>query len=320
MNWIRMAVAMKGDASVHLLAERTTRGDVPKAIGHIQCVLSELPAHARDGNLRGTPDTLLEQWAMWTGKRGEFAAAFRDILCTDGMVSAWDRHNGAAIRDSDGARERMKAKRQLEREEKSRQLEAKKQALLPASFGEPFGERSQNVRDVFPSDGTGRDGTNYSSTEIAAVVVTGQSSGSSGGDVVGLLEPTAAGIYAGLRRSHRDPLAFDAMVRAAVEPITGGVRFTWLEASAAIVQLRGTGREVTTKLLRAFMADARKRPDASSDRARPEADPWFHRSQELSKLRAQNEYLIDDCRPHDVKPEPEWAAEADRRYPPRKVA
>lgn len=50
-------------------------------------------------------------------------------------------------------------------------------------------------------------------------------------------------------------------------------------------------------------------------RPRLEADPWFHKSQELSKLRAQNEYLIDDCRPDECVPEPDWAAEADLYYP-----
>lgn len=116
MNWIRVATTMKGDTSVHQLAHQLTKGDVPKIIGHLQCLLSELPAHARDGDLRAIPDSLLEQWAMWSGKRGAFADAFRTVMCADrAVVRAWDKHNGAAIREADRNRKNVAAHRERKR-------------------------------------------------------------------------------------------------------------------------------------------------------------------------------------------------------------
>lgn len=102
MNWIRMATTMKGDATVHRLAAVLTKGDVPKMIGHLQCVLAELPAHARNGDISGVPASLLEHWALWTGRRGQFDTEFRAAMCTDaGVIRAWDVHNGSAIREAD---------------------------------------------------------------------------------------------------------------------------------------------------------------------------------------------------------------------------
>jgi hypothetical protein len=161
MNWIRLATTMKGDTSVHQLAHRLTKGDVPKVIGHLQCLLSELPAHARDGDLRAIPDSLLEQWAMWGGKRGAFADAFRTIMCSDRtVVRAWDKHNGAAIREADRNRRNVAAYRERKRNDDDDPTGGTP-ARHPVRTGPVSGDAS-----AYPIvNGTGRDG-NSSSTAL----------------------------------------------------------------------------------------------------------------------------------------------------------
>lgn len=115
MNWIRIAVGIMDDPTTHALAE-ALGVSVPATTGHMVGVLRCLPQHARDGDLSNVPDTTLERWAMWTGKRGRFAAAFRAQLCdAQGVVRSWEKHNGAALREGD--RQREKAKRYRERAE-----------------------------------------------------------------------------------------------------------------------------------------------------------------------------------------------------------
>lgn len=149
MNWIRIATGIMQDPSIHAVAD-ATGVSVPTTTGHVVGVLTYLPEHARGGDLSGVSDTTLERWAMWTGKRGRFAAAFRAHLCTaQGLVRSWEKHNGAAIRDSDYDRERKKVKR-----------EADKAARRAADVRKvSAGQNPDSPPDVHRRrDGTGRDG------------------------------------------------------------------------------------------------------------------------------------------------------------------
>lgn len=115
MNWIRIATGILNDPSIHAVAD-AAGVSVPTTTGHVVGVLSYLPDHARGGDLSGVSDATLERWAMWTGKRGKFAAAFRAYLCdAQGVVRSWEKHNGAAIRKLDAdvqrKREQTKARR-----------------------------------------------------------------------------------------------------------------------------------------------------------------------------------------------------------------
>jgi len=331
MNWIRIVVGIKADPRVHSIAEDCCKNDIGKAVGHVVNVLVELPAHARDGILAGVSALTLEEWALWRGKPGMFSAAFRAHLCDGDRVRGWDKHNGSVIREKDADRERKAA--------------SKRSGGIP-----PESSRNSNGRPPEKTrDGTGRDVTTTNSLKKAAAAFCVDTSlpaaanvspdgspraaaappranrGRSltapllatvdavDGPLMARLATDAAAIYAGLRRSHRDPDAFDAMLRAAVEPITGGVTYRWDEASAAIVQLRGSGREITSQILRGWMASARRAQPAPI--ALGLGDPWRTKAEELASLRARNEYKIDDCRPLECEPEPDWAAECDRRYP-----
>ena len=154
MNWIRIAVGIMDDPSILELSE-VVGVSVPTTTGHVVGVLAKLPTHARTGDLSAVSDRAIEQWARWGGKQGKFAAAFRAYLCdTQGVVEAWEKHNGAALREADKARERMQAKR----------AEWKASHERSANVPRTDDERS-HVRN-----GTGRNGTTTTTTTVPAAV------------------------------------------------------------------------------------------------------------------------------------------------------
>ncbi len=99
MNWIRIAVGMQDDPKMADLAE-ALKVRLPHAVGLVVCTLIQFPDHAIDGDLSRIPASTLERWAGWHGKAGAYSTAFRAVLCTNGVVAAWEKHNGAPIRRS----------------------------------------------------------------------------------------------------------------------------------------------------------------------------------------------------------------------------
>jgi hypothetical protein len=75
--------------------------------------------HAREGSLANITDSQLEAWATWHGKRGAFAAFFREQLCDEaGIVRAWEEYNGRSIRRAEAAKERSRAYREQQERER----------------------------------------------------------------------------------------------------------------------------------------------------------------------------------------------------------
>lgn len=105
VNWIRVAVAIGDDPDIHELAGRLNI-PVAQAVGLVVCTLARFPEHAPDGNLTQLRDSLLERWAGWDGEKGQYATELRDIFLTDGVWASWEKHNGAAMRDAEAARQR----------------------------------------------------------------------------------------------------------------------------------------------------------------------------------------------------------------------
>jgi hypothetical protein len=65
------------------------------------------------GDLSEVSDATLEMWALWRGKRGVFAKAFRLQLCdANGVVRSWEKHNGGPLRDAKASADRSKAWRE----------------------------------------------------------------------------------------------------------------------------------------------------------------------------------------------------------------
>lgn len=112
--WIRMDAGITDDPRIWALAD-AIRKDVGATIGYVMCLLRKLPEQARDGDLSHVPDAMLEQWAMWPGKRGVFATAFVSEMCEGRRVRAWMKHNGAPLKELDDKRAAMSARRAAER-------------------------------------------------------------------------------------------------------------------------------------------------------------------------------------------------------------
>lgn len=142
MNWIRVATKMKGDPRLGALA-MACGVRVHEAVGLACCLLMELPEHARDGDVSEVPDVILEQWALWTGRPGLFAKAFRAQFCDEaGVVRAWEKHNGAALRRADAELERKRAARNV------RNVSARKSAEKRADTSPMSARRPHEIRDV----------------------------------------------------------------------------------------------------------------------------------------------------------------------------
>lgn len=149
MNWIRIATKMKGDPRLGAIAG-ACKVRIHEAVGLVCCTLMEFPDHARSGDVASVPDVVLEQWAMWTGKTGLFAQAFRENMCDEtGVVRAWEKHNGKALQkaEEDIARKRA-ARAEREHGAKAARAETEPSARQTTERREngarKFGGRRQN--------------------------------------------------------------------------------------------------------------------------------------------------------------------------------
>ena len=143
MEWIRISCRIGHDPKTVTLARRCGV-TVPAAVGHVVMLLSQLPAHAADGDLASVPSEVVEHWAGWQGQTGAWDAAFRALFCDEtGVVAAWERLNGAPLRELQQDRER-KAK-------------AKQRALQRHSGNVPpeFHRNSAGIPPEQPRNSTG---------------------------------------------------------------------------------------------------------------------------------------------------------------------
>lgn len=244
MNWIRIATGIKNDPRIASIAEYL-HVEPYAAVGLVVSTLCELPEHARTGDVKEVPNLALERWAGWDGERDAYAYAFRTWMCNDdGVVCSWERHNGAAIREADAARERAKAWR-----DEKRKTDDKPEAN---------GKRTKNVRRTYAStanaertplrDGTGRN--KELPTPLRAV-------GSSGGRAA----PTPPFAFAaklhhdaavGYWRAHQFPDAFAATLTAMAEGMHGPA-VPWETIGFALVEMQGAGARFSPATLRAFV-------------------------------------------------------------------
>lgn len=116
MNWIRVDVGLSADPKLHKFA-KALRVKRPEAIGLFVATLCQFPDHARDGDIGPVEPETLSEWAGWKGKPDAYASAFRAVFCDGGtVVTGWQKHNGAAIREAErnakNAREYRNRKRQ----------------------------------------------------------------------------------------------------------------------------------------------------------------------------------------------------------------
>ena len=111
MNWIRVDVGIASDPKLHQFA-KALKVRRAEAVGLFVMTLCQFPDHARDGDIAKVADETLAEWAGWTKRPAEYAAAFRAVFC-DGstVVSGWDKHNGAPLRKADNDARRKREER-----------------------------------------------------------------------------------------------------------------------------------------------------------------------------------------------------------------
>jgi hypothetical protein len=115
--WIRVDASAPNDPKMGELADylRTARAHAFGLVSGVWCAMAE---HAVDGDLTGVSDRTLEEWAGWTGKRGRFAAAFREIFLHKvvevdgkmGVLPGWNERQGALLSRMERDRQRHKNK------------------------------------------------------------------------------------------------------------------------------------------------------------------------------------------------------------------
>jgi len=152
MEWVAIDVHIAGDEITHRLAE-AFRLRIAEAAGLLTLAFAGMAQHAQDGSLATKTDSQIEEWARWHGKRGAFAAFFRKQLGDEaGQVRAWEKYNGAAIREAKASKERAKKWR----EDKKREREANAEERRTERRSQ---RRSGRGLSPVPNGSTGHDRT-----------------------------------------------------------------------------------------------------------------------------------------------------------------
>lgn len=107
MTWIRVESGIRGSAKIRRFA--TDLKIAPAAaVGHLVLLWGQVAEHVSSGDLSNTQDELLEEWALWTGRRGRFAKAYRAAFAPSGTIHDWQEHQGKLIERRMRDRERKR--------------------------------------------------------------------------------------------------------------------------------------------------------------------------------------------------------------------
>lgn len=150
--WIRVEAHAVDSVLIAELAEMLGIEPV-LALGHLTALGGAVAEHTDDGLIGNLPNTTIETWARWRGKRGDFARATREVLQDgDGRLAEWQEAMGKLVE---------KRERERSRKEKERVI----QKLMAAGMSEEearkvHGLSADNTRTVRgESVATERDGT-----------------------------------------------------------------------------------------------------------------------------------------------------------------
>lgn len=214
MTWLRFdADAAQSDVVGHLAEALGI--PAPHAFGcYVACCLG-FGAHRPDGRAGHVSDTTLEQWALWVGKRGRFAAAFRArCVAEDGTIRGWWRQEKLLNRQ----------------QEKNTRPGQKTRETRHKPGTNPAQERAGN--DTIRDDRKISDDDDPNVQNSAAAAA--------GSEAVFLgLSPEGAQALTGLLRASQNPAALLAEVRALTQGMRGP--FTAAHVSAALHDLTVAG-------------------------------------------------------------------------------
>lgn len=300
MNWIRIATKMKSDPRMGAIAA-ACKVRVPEAVGLVCCVLMEFPDHARDGDVGAVDDVVVEQWAGWNGKVGTFGAAFRQFLCDEsGVVRAWEKHNGAALRRLEADLER-KRRAKVERDSARIPQEFRRNDRGMSPDFHPSSAVDETRRDVTTKDTLDDDGFPCpSSSGLRAVLPMVAASGHDA--LAKLFANTAdADVWAGIIRGMASGLSMDGNRPVSPERL-----------ASAVEDYVAQGHHVNPNpsLFRGFVKRAR-----AVDRGRYtfQQSPDEQNAELLRTIREQNQRAR--MRGDPEKPLPSWADRVDATFP-----
>ncbi len=102
-----------------------------EALGLLVTFWGKVSQHAANGTISTVPDTQLEVWAQWRGKRGRFASFIREYHTdTDGRVNEWDEYAGKL--EGRRAQERQRKQRDRERTSRGRHADSPQDVTRPS--------------------------------------------------------------------------------------------------------------------------------------------------------------------------------------------
>lgn len=113
-----------------------------KAMGLLVQFWGAVSQHTVNGDIRDVPDSDIEEWAGWKGKRGKFAVFVRSQHAdAGGRVNEWDEYAGSL--------ELRRAKDRLRQEERRRRIQEERERLSRGlSHGASRGGHADAPRDV----------------------------------------------------------------------------------------------------------------------------------------------------------------------------
>lgn len=150
--WIRVEAHAVDSVIVAQLAESLSIEPV-LALGHLTALGGAVAEHTEDGLIADIPNTTIEGWARWRGKRGDFARATREVLQDgDGRLVDWLETMGKLVEKRERERTRKERERAIRKlmDQGMSEDEARKVLGLSA-------DNLQNGRGE--SDATVRNGT-----------------------------------------------------------------------------------------------------------------------------------------------------------------
>lgn len=112
--WIRVNARLAHDADVQgfalaILPKQPEWLAIAATCGLLITLWGAVSDERENGDLNGVPDSALERWAGWQGKKGLFATEFRARFIDDlGLLREWQEYQGALIERRKADRERKK--------------------------------------------------------------------------------------------------------------------------------------------------------------------------------------------------------------------
>jgi hypothetical protein len=111
--WIRIDSNIGDNPNVLKLAEH--RGvSAEEIVGLCVILFGKLAEHCPDGDVSNVSDAMLERWASWKREPGAFAADFRRLFVTDGVVEGWAKRQGKLIERAAKEKERWRRRHSAE--------------------------------------------------------------------------------------------------------------------------------------------------------------------------------------------------------------